>query len=79
MVKRYDFAEDEGHLCTCCTVFSEEGPYVRYEDYDAMRKERDALRCLMQRAYDEREVCESMHWVHQAINHLDSWLDEVTQ
>lgn len=77
MVQRYDFAEDTGSFCTCCTVCSEDGPYVRYADYESLQKERDALKYLMQRAYDELEAGESMHWVHQAINHLDGWLDEI--
>lgn len=51
MVQRYDFAEDEGHMCTCCTVFSEEGPYVRYEDYLA-------LHALMCRLTDQINLCE---------------------
>lgn len=77
MVQRYDFCDRYGTKLH--ESENDSGEFVKYEDYEALQKERDALKYLMQRAYDELEAGESMHWVHQAINHLDSWLDEAKQ
>lgn len=53
-----------------------DGEYVKYEDYAALEKERDALLKLHRLAYEELTSDESMHWVNQAINHLEGWLDD---
>nr|DAQ12145.1 MAG TPA: hypothetical protein [Caudoviricetes sp.] len=66
MVNRYD-----ADGCQSAT-----GHYVSYEDYAALQKERNALKQLMQLAYDSLSADESVHWVGQAINNLDAWLDK---
>lgn len=69
MVQRYDyFAESEEF-----EPF-DRGEWVKYEDYVAMMKERNALKQLMGLAYDSLSSDERMHWVNQAVNNLDEWL-----
>lgn len=53
-----------------------EGHYVKYEDYAALEKERNALKRLIELAYDSPISDEGMHWVNQAVNNLEAWLDE---
>jgi len=52
------------------------GDWVKYEDYAALKKERDALMKLHELAYNEPNNDEAMHWVNQAVNNLEAWLDE---
>lgn len=53
-----------------------DGQYVKYEDYLVLEKERDALMKLHELAYNEPNNDEGMHWVHQAVNNLDAWIDK---
>ncbi|HID7510291.1 TPA: hypothetical protein ACXHW4_004190 [Enterobacter hormaechei] len=71
MVQRYDFMF--GTLGQC---EHPEGDFVKYDDYAALEKERNALKRLIQMAYDAPISDEGMHWVNQAVNNLDAWLDK---
>lgn len=69
MVQRYTAAYNDYYE-------NDEGEFVKYEDYAALEKERNALKWLIQMAYDAPISDEGMHWVHQAVNNLDEWLDK---
>ncbi len=71
MVQRYDL-----RICGYPEVSETEGEWVKYEDYAALKKERDALMKLHELAYNEPNNDEAMHWVNQAVNNLEAWLDE---
>lgn len=70
MVQRY-FPDVEGDMVSVDT-----GAWVAYEDYAALKKERDALMKLHELAYNEPNNDEAMHWVNQAINNLENWTDD---
>lgn len=53
-----------------------DGEYVKYEDYAALEKRHTALLKLVQMAYDAPISDEGMHWVHQAVNNLEDWLND---
>lgn len=73
-VQRY---EATGYDCEI--VQAEYGEYVLYEDYEKLKKECDALRELHQLAYDALTPEESVHWTHQAINHLEDWTNDTSK
>lgn len=58
MVKRYDFAEDTGSICTCGEVYSEEGQYVSYEDYAALLAEAKELKARIKQHSESVHFCE---------------------
>jgi len=76
MVKRLEWDACDAHGCHCDIVESKDGDMVSYEDYAALKKERDALMKLHELAYNEPNNDEAMHWVNQAINNLENWTDD---
>lgn len=73
MVQRYS---TYGTDWECETYSDVKGELVKYEDYERLQQERDALQTLIQMAYDAPTSDEGMHWVHQGVNNLEEWMDK---